>query len=49
MLCVSRRMVKEKQHRRDLSFDVGSGFFSEQLVRMAFCDWSKAMAPNFSQ
>jgi len=36
MLWVSRRMVKEKQHRNRTSFDLGSGFLMEQLVSMAF-------------
>lgn len=45
----SRFTVKEKQHRISGSFEFGSGFFNEQLVRMAFWVWSKAMAPNFSQ
>ena len=49
MLWVSRRIVKEKQHLMVGSFDVWSGFFSEQLVRIAFCDWSNAIAPNSSQ
>jgi len=36
MLWVSRRMVKEKQHRSRTSFDLGSGFLMEQLVSIAF-------------
>lgn len=46
---MSRFTVKEKQHRISGSFEFGSGFLREQLVRMAFWVWSKAMAPNFSQ
>lgn len=49
MLCASRRIVKEKQHRISGSFESGFGFLSEQLVKMAFCELSNAMAPNFSQ
>lgn len=49
ILWVSRRIVNEKQHFIMGSLEFGSGFFKEQLVRMAFCDWSKAIAPNFSQ
>lgn len=49
MLCASLRIVKEKQHRISGSFESGFGFFSEQLVRIAFCELSNAMAPNFSQ
>ena len=45
----SRLTVKEKQHRISGSLEFGSGFFNEQLVRMAFWVWSKAIAPNFSQ
>jgi hypothetical protein len=45
----SRLTVKEKQHRISGSFEFGSGFFKEQLVRIAFWVWSNAMAPNFSQ
>ena len=36
MFNVSRLTVNEKQHRISGSFELGSGFFSEQLVRMAF-------------
>lgn len=46
---MSRFTVNEKQHRISGSLEFGSGFFREQLVKMAFCVWSKAMAPNFSQ
>lgn len=46
---MSRFTVKEKQHRISGSLELGSGFFREQLVRMAFWVWSKAIAPNFSQ
>lgn len=46
---MSRLTVNEKQHRISGSFEFGSGFLSEQLVRMAFWVWSKAIAPNFSQ
>ena len=49
MLWVSRRIVNEKQHLSSLSLEEGSGFFSEQLVNIAFCELSKAMAPNLSQ
>lgn len=49
MLCASLRIVKEKQHRISGSFESGFGFFSEQLVRIAFCELSNAIAPNFSQ
>lgn len=61
ILCESRRIVNEKQHRTFSSaFSLSGfaspdnavtsrGFWSTQLVKMAFCDWSKAMAPNFSQ
>lgn len=46
---MSRLTVKEKQHLISGSLDFGSGFLREQLVRIAFCELSKAMAPNFSQ
>ena len=46
---ISRFTVNEKQHRISGSFEFGSGFFREQLVRIAFWVWSKAIAPNFSQ
>lgn len=36
MFHMSRLTVNEKQHRISGSFEFGSGFFSEQLVRMAF-------------
>jgi hypothetical protein len=36
MFNVSRLTVKEKQHRISGSLELGSGFFSEQLVKMAF-------------
>lgn len=49
MLWVSRRIVKEKQQRSSGSLDFESGFFSAQLVKRAFCELSKAIAPNFSQ
>lgn len=49
MLCGSRRMVKEKQQWISGSLEPKLGFFNEQLVNMAFCVLSKAMAPNFSQ
>ena len=42
-------MVNEKQQWISGSFEARFGFFSEQLVNMAFCAVSKAMAPNFSQ
>jgi hypothetical protein len=48
ILWVSRLTVKEKQHWI-LSSVVESGIFSVQLVSMAFCELSKAIAPNFSQ
>jgi hypothetical protein len=46
---MSRLTVNEKQHRISGSFEFGSGFLREQLVKMAFWVWSKAIAPNFSQ
>lgn len=49
ILSVSRFTVNEKQHRISGSLELGSGFLSEQLVRMAFWLLSKAIAPNFSQ
>lgn len=49
MLSVSRLTVKEKQHRISGSLEFGSGFLSEQLVKMAFWLLSNAIAPNFSQ
>jgi hypothetical protein len=36
MFHASRLTVKEKQHRISGSLEFGSGFFKEQLVRMAF-------------
>lgn len=48
MLWVSRRIVNEKQHRIP-SPEVEFGFFSVQLVSIAFWVLSKAIAPNFSQ
>lgn len=49
MFHMSRFTVNEKQQRISGSFEFGSGFLREQLVRIAFCVWSKAIAPNFSQ
>lgn len=49
ILCVSRLIVNEKQQRISGSVDSKSGFFSEQLVSIAFCELSNAIAPNFSQ
>jgi hypothetical protein len=49
MFHASRLTVKEKQHRISGSLEFGSGFFNEQLVKIAFWVWSKAIAPNFSQ
>jgi hypothetical protein len=49
MFHMSLFTVNEKQHLISGSFEFGSGFLREQLVRMAFCVWSKAIAPNFSQ
>jgi hypothetical protein len=49
MSYMSRLTVKEKQQLISGSFELGFGFLSEQVVRMAFWDKSKAMAPNFSQ
>ena len=49
MFHISLFTVNEKQHLISGSFEFGSGFLREQLVRMAFCVWSKAIAPNFSQ
>lgn len=49
MLWGSRRIVKEKQHGIPLASDVEFGLLSVQLVSIAFCVLSKAMAPNFSQ
>jgi hypothetical protein len=46
---MSRLTVNEKQHLISGSFEFGSGFFNEQLVRIAFWVWSNAIAPNFSQ
>lgn len=42
-------MVKEKQQRISGSLELRLGFFNEQLVNIAFCDVSNAMASNFSQ
>jgi hypothetical protein len=36
MFHMSRLTVKEKQHRISGSFEFGSGFLREQLVKMAF-------------
>lgn len=36
MFHISRFTVKEKQHLISGSFESGSGFFSEQLVKIAF-------------
>lgn len=48
ILWLSRLMVKEKQHW--IFSSVGEpGIFSVQLVSIAFCELSKAIAPNFSQ
>ena len=49
MLWLSRRIVKEKQHLISGSEAVRSGFFKEQVVNIAFCELSKAMARNLSQ
>lgn len=49
MFHMSRLTVNEKQHLISGSFEFGSGFFREQLVRIAFWVWSNAIAPNFSQ
>ena len=49
MLCVSLRIVNEKQQWISEFVDLRSGLFNEQLVKIAFCVLSKAMAPNFSQ
>ena len=49
MLCVSRRIVNEKQHAMPSAGDVDSGGLSVQLVSIAFWVLSNAMAPNFSQ
>ena len=49
ILCSSLRMVKEKQQGISRSRERRSGFFNEQLVSMAFCELSKAIAPNFCQ
>lgn len=49
ILWVSRRIVNEKQQRISGSVDLRSGFFNEQLVNIAFCELSNAIAPNFSQ
>jgi hypothetical protein len=49
MFHASLLTVKEKQHRISGSLEFGSGFFNEQLVRIAFWVWSNAIAPNFSQ
>ena len=46
---ISRFTVKEKQQRISGSFEFRSGFLRAQLVNIAFCLVSKAMAPNFSQ
>lgn len=42
-------MLNEKQQGITESVDVRLGFFSEQLVNMAFWELSKAITPNFSQ
>ena len=42
-------MVNEKQHLISGSETLRSGFFKEQVVSMAFCELSKAMARNLSQ
>jgi len=49
MLCVSRRIANEKQQWISEVVDLRSGLFKEQLVNIAFCVLSKAIAPNFSQ
>lgn len=49
MLWLSRRMVKEKQQGMFFFGLFGSGLLSVQLVSIAFCELSNAMAPNFSQ
>lgn len=49
MLCVSRRIVNEKQQGIPSVEDVEFGGLSVQLVSIAFWVLSKAMAPNFSQ
>lgn len=48
ILYISRLIVNEKQHLIS-SFEFGSGFFKEQVVKIAFWFSSKAMAPNLSQ
>lgn len=45
----SRRIVNEKQHGIPLAELSSSGLLRVQLVSIAFCELSKAMAPNFSQ
>jgi hypothetical protein len=42
-------MVKEKQHLISGSGAFRSRVRNVQLVNIAFCDESKAIAPNFSQ
>jgi len=44
-------IVNEKQHRNSGFVPLTSGFNfrNEQLVKIAFCELSNAMAPNFSQ
>lgn len=48
-LCLSRRIVKEKQHLFSGSVAFGSRVLRAHDVSMAFWRWSNAIAPNFSQ
>jgi hypothetical protein len=49
MLWLSRLMVNEKQQVIPSTVELGLGLLRVQLVSMAFCVLSKAIAPNFSQ
>lgn len=49
MLWLSRLMVNEKQQVIPSPVELGLGLLRVQLVSMAFCVLSKAIAPNFSQ
>jgi hypothetical protein len=49
MLWLSLRIVNEKQQGMPSSGEFELGFFRVQLVSIAFCVLSNAMAPNFSQ
>jgi hypothetical protein len=49
MLWLSRLMVNEKQQVIPSPVELGLGLLSVQLVSIAFCVLSKAIAPNFSQ